>query len=186
MPGEVAAHGRTVSCLGAAPRRISRRGTRDIEFARRPVIDQGDGVALRLDRVLTILLSEGPPLVLQLTGQADLSDRRAIERALRRTEQGVGDVLVDLSELDFIDVGGVRQLIDHAGVLGIEGRCVRLTGVRPGIMRIFQVCLSTRPPNLRIEDPTGHDLPKPNGRTPQRWSRRDAPSGSDPQIRTQL
>jgi hypothetical protein len=83
-------------------------------------------------------------------------------------------------------VGGVRQLIDHAGVLGIEGRCVRLTGVRPGIMRIFQVCLSTRPPNLRIEDPTGHDLAKPNGRTPQRWSRRDAPSGSDPQIRAQL
>jgi anti-anti-sigma factor len=160
--------------------------TRDIEFARCAVIDQGDGVALRLDRVLSILLSEGPPLVLQLTGQADLSDRRAIERALRRTEQGVGDVLVDLSELDFIDVGAVRQLIDHASVLGIEGRCVRLTGVRPGIMRIFQVCLSTRPPNLRIEDPTGHDLAKPNGRTPQRWSRRDAPSGSDPQIRAQL
>ena len=83
-----------------------------------------------------------------LIGQADLSDRRAIEQALRRTEQGVGDALVDLSELEFIDVGGVRQLIDHAAVLGIEGRSVRLTGVRPGIMRIFQICLSTRPPNL--------------------------------------
>src|SRR4029453_14062561 len=102
MPSEVAAHGRTVSCLGAAPRRITRRGTRDIEFARCPVIDQGDGVALRLDRVLTILLSEGPPLVLQLTGQADLSDRRAIERALRRTEQGVGDVFVDTRGLHVI------------------------------------------------------------------------------------
>jgi len=57
-----------------------------------------------------------------LIGQADLSDRRAIEQALRRTEQGVGDALVDLSELEFIDVGEVRQLIDHAAVLGIEGR----------------------------------------------------------------
>ena len=67
-----------------------------------------------------------------------------------------------------IDVGGVRQLIDHAAVLGIEGRSVRLTGVRPGIMRIFQICLSTRPPNLRIEDPTGHDLASANGLTPGR------------------
>jgi hypothetical protein len=65
-------------------------------------------------------------------------------------------------------VGGVRQLIDHASVLGIEGCCVRLTGVRPGLMRIFQVCLSTRPPNLRIEDPTGHDLASANGRTRRR------------------
>jgi anti-anti-sigma factor len=130
------------------------------------VIDQGDCVVPQQDRVLSILLSEGPPLVLVLIGQADLSDRRAIEQALRRTEQGVGDVLVDLSELEFIDVGGVRQLIDHAAVLGIEGRSVRLTGVRPGIMRIFQICLSTRPPNLRIEDPTGHDLASGNGRTP--------------------
>jgi hypothetical protein len=32
-------------------------------------------------------------------------------------------------------------------------------------MRIFQVCLSTRPPNLRIEDPSGHDLASANGRT---------------------
>jgi anti-anti-sigma factor len=132
------------------------------------VIDQGEGVVRRQDSVLSILLSEGPPLVLVLIGQADLSDRRAIEQALRRTEQGVGDVLVDLSKLEFIDVGGVRQLIDHAAVLGIEGRNVRLTGVRPGIMRIFQICLSTRPPNLRIEDPTGHDLASANGRTP-RW-----------------
>jgi anti-anti-sigma factor len=132
------------------------------------VIDQGDGVALHQNRVLSILLSEGPPLVLQLIGQADLSDRRAIEHALRRTEQGVGDVLVDLSKLEFIDVGGVRQLIDHAAVLGIEGRSVRLTGVRPGIMRIFQICLFTRPPNLRIEGPTGHDLASANGRTPRR------------------
>jgi len=103
-----------------------------------------------------------------LIGQADLSDRRAIEQALRRTEQGVGDALVDLSELEFIDVGGVRQLIDHAAVLGIEGRRVRLTGVRPGIMRIFQICLSTRPPNLRIEDPTGHEPASATGLPPGR------------------
>jgi anti-anti-sigma factor len=113
--------------------------------------------------VLSIFLSERPPLVVQLIGQADLSDRRAIEQALRHSEQGVGDVHVDLSELEFIDVGGVRQLIDHAAVLGIEGRNVLLTGVRPGIMRIFRICLSTRPPNLRIEDPTGRALARPDG-----------------------
>lgn len=136
---------------------------RDVETGRikrdsRPVVDEGDGVTFYQDRMLRILLSERP-LVLRLTGQADLSHRGAIEQALRRTEPGMNDVIVDLSELNFIDVGGVRQLIDHAGVLGIDGRSVRITGASVAVLRIFHVCLWPKPPpNLRVEDVSGRDL----------------------------
>lgn len=121
-----------------------------VESDTRTLIEDGDGVALYEDRALRILLLEAP-LELRLIGQGDLSHRAAIERALRRTERGVSDLVVDLTELEFIDVGGVRQLIDHAGVLGIDGRSVRITGASVAVLRVFQVCLSTSPSNLFIE-----------------------------------
>jgi anti-anti-sigma regulatory factor len=127
-----------------------------------PVIDKADGVVLYEDRALRVLLLE-EPLGLRLIGQADLSHRAAIEQALRRTERGVSDVLVDLTELEFIDVGGVRQLIDHAGVLGIDGRSVRITGARLGILRIFHVCFSPKPPNLCIDGANGRDPARARG-----------------------
>ncbi len=118
----------------------------------RAPVAKGDGVTLYEDRMLRILLFERP-LVLRLSGQADLSHRGTIEQALRRTEPGVGDVLVDLSELEFIDVGCVRQLIDHAGLLAIDGRSLRIAGAHRHVLRIFHVCLWPKPPpNLRVED----------------------------------
>jgi anti-anti-sigma regulatory factor len=120
------------------------------------LVTNEDSLVFYEDRVLRVLLSEAP-LGLRLIGQADLSHRGVIDQALRRTERGVGDVLVDLTELEFIDVGGARQLIDHAGVLGIDGRGIRITGARAPILRIFQVCLSSDPPNLFIDDASKPD-----------------------------
>jgi anti-anti-sigma factor len=117
------------------------------------VMDEEDGAVVYEDRVLCILLSEAP-LRLRLIGQADLSHRAALERALRRTERGVSDVLVDLTELEFIDVGGARQLVDLAEVLDLDGRSVRIIGPRAAILRVFHVCLSPGPPNLFIETRT--------------------------------
>ena len=151
-----------MSCLHAAIRNVRGRGIRCIEFARCSVIGEADAVAFYEDGSLRIILSDRP-LVLRLIGQADLSHRVAIERALRRTEQGVNDVLVDLTELEFIDVGCVRELIDAAGVLAIDARRVRITGARPVVLRIFQICLSPKPPNLRIEDANGFDLTSAHG-----------------------
>jgi anti-anti-sigma factor len=115
-----------------------------------PGMDEEDAVVAYEDQALRILLSEAP-LGLRLIGHADLSHRAAIERALRRMERGMSDVLVDLTGLEFIDVGGVRLLIDHAGLLDIDGRSVRVVGARASILRVFQVCLSPGPPNLTIE-----------------------------------
>ena len=125
----------------------------------------GDGVALYEDGVLRIVLVE-EPLGLRLIGQADLSHRGIIEQALRRVEQSASDVLVDLSQLELIDVGGARQVIDHAGVLGMDGRSVQMTGLSPGVLRIFQVCLWPKPPNLSIEDAGGNDPASTSRRSP--------------------
>lgn len=117
----------------------------------------GTGAPLYEDRLLQIILVEEPP-GLRLIGQADLSHRAVLQSALRRAEQGMSDVLVDMADLEFIDVGGVRQVIDLAAVLALDGRQVLISGVRPSVQRIFQVCLWPQPENLSIKLTNGNDL----------------------------
>jgi len=115
------------------------------------VIDEVGVIALYEDRLLRILL-QSDPLALRLIGQADLTHRPALEQALRRAEQAMADVLIDLAELEFIDVGGVRQMMDLAGVLAIDGRRVVISGVRPAVRPILQVCLWPHPANLQVKN----------------------------------
>ena len=123
------------------------------------VIDEVGAIALYEDRLLRILL-QSDPLALRLIGQADLTHRQALEQALRRAEQAMTDVLIDLGGLEFIDVGGVRQMMDLAGVLAIDGRQILISGVRPAVQRILQVCLWPQPANLQVTAANGQDLGK--------------------------
>ena len=110
-----------------------------------------DAVTVYEDALLRVLLFE-KPLGLQLIGRADISHRGRLEDALRHVERDAGDLFVDLADLEYIEVGGARALIDHVGVLETDGREVRITGVRPGVLQVLRVCMLTRHPNLRIED----------------------------------
>jgi anti-anti-sigma factor len=54
---------------------------------------------------------------LRLSGQVDLSNRSALRMALAlatRSGSGDGDIVVDLSETSFLDVGGLRLLAETA------------------------------------------------------------------------
>jgi anti-anti-sigma factor len=140
------------------------------------VIDEVGVIALYEDRLLRILL-QSDPLALRLIGQADLTHRPALEQALRRAEQAMTDVLIDLAELEFIDVGGVRQMMDLAGVLAIDGRQVVISGVRPAVQPILQVCLWPHPANLQVKNANGQDLERPDAPTAPRKRSRGAPKG---------
>ena len=140
------------------------------------VIDEVGVITLYEDRLLRILL-QSDPLALRLIGQADLTHRPALEQALRRAEQAMTDVLIDLAELEFIDVGGVRQMMDLAGVLAIDGRQVVISGVRPAVQPILQVCLWPHPANLQVKNANGQDLERPDAPTAPRKRSRGAPKG---------
>jgi anti-anti-sigma factor len=140
------------------------------------VIDEVGVIALYEDRLLRILL-QSDPLALRLIGQADLTHRPALEQALRRAEQAMTDVLIDLAELEFIDVGGVRQMMDLAGVLAIDGRQVVISGVRPAVQPILQVCLWPQPANLQVRNTNGQDLERPDAPTAPRKRSRGATEG---------
>jgi anti-anti-sigma factor len=140
------------------------------------VIDEVGVIALYEDRLLRILL-QSDPLALRLIGQADLTHRPALEQALRRAEQAMTDVLIDLAELEFIDVGGVRQMMDLAGVLAIDGRQVVISGVRPAVQPILQVCLWPQPANLQVKNANGQDLERPDAPSAPRKRARGATEG---------
>src|SRR5262245_65573722 len=102
------------------------------------VLDEVGVIALYEDRLLRILL-QSDPLALRLIGQADLTHRPALEQALRRAEKAMTDVLIDLAGPEFIDVGGVREVMDLAGVLAINGRKVPVCGVPPAVQTILPI-----------------------------------------------
>src|SRR5262245_25004009 len=142
------------------------------------VLDEVGVIALYEDRLLRILL-QSDPLALRLIGQADLTHRRALDQALRRAEQAMTDVLIDLADLEFIDVGGVRQIMDLVGVLAIDGRRVLVSGVRPAVQPILQVCLWPQPANLQVTNADGQDLERPDTPTARRREAGGATEGDE-------
>jgi anti-anti-sigma factor len=141
------------------------------------MLDEVGVIALYEDRLLRILL-QSDPLALRLVGQADLTHRPALEQALRRAEQAMTDILIDLADLEFIDVGGVRQIMDLAGVLAIDGRKILISGVRPAVQPILQVCLWPQPANLQVKNASGQDLERVDPATARRTGAGGATEGS--------
>ena len=89
------------------------------------------------------------------------------------------DVLIDLADLEFIDVGRVRQIMDLVGVLAIDGRKVLISGVRPAVQPILQVCLWPQPANLQVTNADGQDLERPDTPTARRREAGGATEGDE-------
>ena len=107
------------------------------------------------------ILWTGTPPGLRLVGQVDLSHRPVLEQALHRAVRYEGDLYVDVSALEFIDVGGVRLLIDTAAVLALDGRKLMINGPRPVVLRSLRICGWDTEDNISIL--TGSDGASSNG-----------------------
>lgn len=73
------------------------------------------------DGLLRISYAEG---WLRVVGEVDLSNRALLARALTRAAVGEGDVRIDAGELEFIDLSGIRLLLETAGALAPDHRLV--------------------------------------------------------------
>lgn len=86
--------------------------------------------------LLEILPIDGRRRGLRLVGEVDVSNRVILTAAMGPFVAGSGDVHLDLSELDFIDVGGVTALVEAAERLG-AGRQLVLHRAAPTLRRVL-------------------------------------------------
>jgi len=74
---------------------------------------------------------------LRLRGEVDIATVDAFDLALERAMDAGSDLVVDLSDLTFIDIGGLRTLAAAADRMNDDGRSLRLTSPRPHLRRII-------------------------------------------------
>ncbi len=78
------------------------------------------------------------PVGLKLTGEIDATNAHLVERALREHAHVAEPLHVDLSELSFCDVAGIRALVSYAQPLDGDRRLV-LHGMPVQIEKVMNV-----------------------------------------------
>ncbi len=97
---------------------------------------------------------DGDALIFRLRGSLDLATSPSVRAALAEAaDEGKHDIIVDLSELQFIDstglgalIGGHRRAAEHGGRIRLvarEGTILRLLNIT-GLIRVFSVYSSTQ------------------------------------------
>lgn len=84
---------------------------------------------------------EGDVHTIALTGELDLETARAVQEELERVErEDAARIVVDLSELTFIDSTGVQLVLAaHARSVADAGRLSLLRGPA-AVQRVFEIC----------------------------------------------
>jgi anti-anti-sigma factor len=72
-------------------------------------------------------------------GEVDMATVASFERALERGIDTERDLVVDLSDLTFIDVAGLRALAVAAHRVGQDGRQLRLTRPNHNVGRLLRL-----------------------------------------------
>lgn len=75
--------------------------------------------------------------IVHVRGEVDLLTRNSFERTLDRGMETDGDLVLDLSDLRFIDGAGLRGLARTADHLGRQGRLLSLDGPSPHLRRLL-------------------------------------------------
>src|SRR6266498_3074415 len=109
----------------------------------------GDGdVSEVYDHGLRITRRRSPP-GLRLQGEVDRSNLSSLAAALAGVVETSGDVHLDLTALEFIDVAGLRLLTEEARRMP-AGRYLVLDGVAPYVRRILALVGWDQAPGLKI------------------------------------
>ena len=100
--------------------------------------------ALRQDGLSNLLnvhrFSDGQDVVLELRGELDISTVPELERHLAEVErENPRRVLIDLSELGFMDSTGLGLIIRAADAAERHGRQLRLRRASRQVRRLFEV-----------------------------------------------
>lgn len=108
---------------------------------------------LYADKQLVITQTWEPP-GLSISGVIDLFNVDAFARSLNSSLDGEGDMNVDLSQLEFCDVSGIRALVSAAERLGSRRRLV-LLGLPPQLQTVMTVVGWANLPGLVLGEPDG-------------------------------
>jgi anti-anti-sigma factor len=77
--------------------------------------------------------------VLTLHGELDLSTQQRFAAALAGVEESVARIVLDLSDLTFIDCGNIRLIYQARILAGLRGTHVELRAPNPQLRRIFEL-----------------------------------------------
>ena len=84
---------------------------------------------------------EGDEHLIALAGEFDLAHVDEVQRELERVEaSGVARIVVDLSQLSFIDSSGVRVLVMAGARSRARAGRLRLVRGPAGVHRVFAMC----------------------------------------------
>jgi anti-sigma B factor antagonist len=79
-------------------------------------------------------------VVIALQGQVDLATAPQLADAVAgATRQGAETVVVDLTDVDFLDSAGVRALVESAQAAAATGVTVSVTGASGWVARVLEI-----------------------------------------------
>ncbi|MDF5755868.1 STAS domain-containing protein [Spongiactinospora sp. TRM90649] len=97
------------------------------------------------------ILSTPAPVGLRVEGEIDANSVESFLSALRAATRLVsGDVVLDLGALTFVDLGGLRAIVEIAGELRQEGRDLVLSPVAPHVRQLIQIIGWDTAPGVRL------------------------------------
>lgn len=88
--------------------------------------------------MLLEVIRDGGPRTFRLVGELDLSSLPGLEQAMKPVLADAGDLLLDLSELAFMDSSGVGFLVRASQALQDRGRVV-LISPGPMVQRLLEL-----------------------------------------------
>jgi anti-anti-sigma factor len=102
------------------------------------------------------------PIGLRLVGRIDVAEHTVLQTAVQRFLDRTGDLYLDLTDLDFVDVGGMRILFDAAACIADAGRELVFVNPNQVTSRTIQICARGETANIRV---TNHALSERDPRT---------------------
>ena len=94
----------------------------------------------RPDILNVSLVPEAPCLFLDLRGELDLCSVHEVPSDEYSSRRDLTTVLVDLGELTFCDLSGLRALLTFAQIHQAKGRSVAVVRATPFMWRLLRLC----------------------------------------------
>lgn len=81
---------------------------------------------------------EGAKLVVSIIGRLDTTTAPALENELKRSLDGITELVLDFKELEYVSSAGLRVLLAAQKVMSKQGE-MKITNVNDDIMEVFEI-----------------------------------------------
>ena len=80
----------------------------------------------------------GSELIVKVEGRLDTTTAPDLEQEMKESLEGITDLVMDFSDLEYISSAGLRVLLSAQKTMNKQGN-MKVTGVNDTIMEIFEV-----------------------------------------------